>query len=169
MDGRKASVRKTYQNLTEANDKVWSLNQETGKASETLAIFYERFEQVNCRFSDVDKKCDTEFEEMEQAMEKAKEAEQFADITLQATSGTHVHHRRLATSFDEAEVALNEGLGCTHKLITATARATSSMSNGTGDCTENEQDCLQKSLALLTNRFNEEGREGYELVTAESS
>ena len=45
---------------------------------------------------------------------------------------TREHCRRLATSLTKAEVALNEGLGCTHKLITATTTATSAMSFGTG-------------------------------------
>ena len=52
LRGKQASLRKTYGSETEANDKVWSLNQETEKALEALAILYERFEQVN---SDVDK------------------------------------------------------------------------------------------------------------------
>ena len=62
---------------------------------------------------------------------------------MQAASDTG-DCRRLATSFDEAGIALNEGLGCTHQLITATATATSAMSIGTGDRADDEQDFLRK-------------------------
>ena len=41
----------------------------TEKALETLAILYERFEQVNSDLADMDKKLDTEFEKMEDSME----------------------------------------------------------------------------------------------------
>ena len=79
------------------------------KTKSGLTILYECFEQVNSDLADVDKKFDTKFEEMEEAMEKVTGAQQFAEIALQAASDTRGHRRRLATSFDEAEVALNEG------------------------------------------------------------
>ena len=65
-------------------------------------------------------------------MKKAKECQSTAEIAVQAAHDTREHHRRLATSFDEAEAALNDGLGCMHKLTTTTATATSAMSIGTG-------------------------------------
>ena len=101
-------------------------------------------------------------------MDKAKEA-QSAEIAMQAASGTRVHYRRLSTSYDEAEVALNEGRGCMHKLITATATATSAMSIGTGKRAGNEQDYLRKALFLLTKMVCEEDRDVYELVPVENS
>ena len=87
--------------------------------------------------------------------------------------------------FHEAEVALNDGLGCMQKLTTATATATSTMSIGTGDRTENEQNhpyakipgfvsaeneqyYLRKALTLLNKMLCEEDREGYELVTVDN-
>ena len=64
---------------------------------------------MNCDLSDMDKKkFDMEFEKMEEAMEKAKEGQRLAEIAMNAASGTREHHRRLATSFDEAEVAMSE-------------------------------------------------------------
>ena len=67
---------------TEANDRVWSLKQETQKALETLAILHELVEQVTCDLSDVDKKINKKFEEME----KTKEAQKFAEIAVQTAS-----------------------------------------------------------------------------------
>ena len=67
---------------------IWSSNRETEKALETLAIQYGRFEQVNSDLADIDKKFDTEFEKMEEAMEQAKEAQQFAEIAMHEASDT---------------------------------------------------------------------------------
>ena len=67
---------------------------------------------------------------------------------MQAASDTG-DCRRLATSFDEAGVALNEGLGCMHKLSTAPATSTSAMSFGTGDRADDEQDFLRKVLDVV--------------------
>ena len=50
---KKASVCKTYK-----NDEVSNLNEEKEKAMETLAVLYERFEQVNSDLVDIDKKFD---------------------------------------------------------------------------------------------------------------
>ena len=38
--GNKSSLRKTYKNKSEANDKVWQLNENTQKALALLAKFY---------------------------------------------------------------------------------------------------------------------------------
>ena len=40
-------------------------------------------------------------------MDKAKEAQSFVEIALQAVHDTHEHLQRLVTSFDEAEVAFD--------------------------------------------------------------
>ena len=47
LDGKKGSLRKTDRSQREANDNLWSLNLETGKALETLGSLCERFEQSN--------------------------------------------------------------------------------------------------------------------------
>ena len=106
---------------------------------------------------------------MESATEKAKEAQRFVEIYAQTVHDSRGVHHRWATAFDEVADALNEGLGCVHKLVAATATATRATSIGTGDRTEDEQDYFQKALMLLTKMLNEEGREDYELVTVEDS
>ena len=66
-----------------------------------------------------------------------------------ASQKTRCNYRRLATTFDEAEVALNEGPGWIHQLVAATATPTRSMSIG-------------------TEIFNDEGTgDGFELVATE--
>ena len=108
----------------------------------TLAILYERFEQVSSELADIDKKSDKEFEDMKNATETSKEAQRLAEIAMNAASGTRGLYCWMATSFDDSEVALHEELGGMDKttMITATATATSAMSSGTGDRAENEQD-----------------------------
>ena len=128
------------------------MNMEMEKAVETQAIFNERFDHA-----DMHKRFDVEYEEMEES----KEAQKLAAIAMSAASGTRCTYRRISTTFDEAEVALVEGLGRTHQLATATATSS--------DRTDDEQDSLQKFLGLLTNIFSEEDREGFVLVTAESA
>ena len=135
----KASLRKTYRCQTEAKDKVWTQNKETEKALETPSILYECFEQVNSDLANVNMKFCTEFEEMQEAMEEAKEAQHFAEIALQAASGTRGHHQ--CNSYGcECDVDWN------------------------GVRTENEQDYVREALTLLNKMLCEEDKEGYELV-----
>ena len=77
-------------------------------------------------------------------------------------------YRRLATAFDEAEGALNEGPVCVHKLIAATATASSAMSIGTGDRVDNEHECLQKALFSLNKMINEDDKGSYEILALEN-
>ena len=60
------------------------------------------------------KKFDAEFEEMK----KAKEAQITAEIAMQAAHDTREHYRRLATSFDEAEVsaAVRSRFSCNSRM-----------------------------------------------------
>ena len=60
----------------------------------------------------MDQKCDKEFDGMEEAMDKDKDAQRLAHIAMTVASGTREHHLWLSTSFDEAEVVMNEGPGC---------------------------------------------------------
>ena len=109
----------------------------------------EGLEQVNSDPTGVGKKFDTEFSRIwRRRWKKAKEAQKLAEIAMQAAHDTREHCCLLETSFDKAEVALNEGLGCMHKLVTATATATCAMSIGTGDRAEHEQDYLRNAVAL---------------------
>ena len=52
------------------------------------------------------------------------------EISAEAVHGCRLKYHRLASAFDEAEEALNEGLGCAHELIAAAATATSAMLRG---------------------------------------
>ena len=74
-------------------------------------------------------------------MEKASEAPKWVYIATAAASHVRCACSRLATSFDEADIELNEGPGQIHQLVAA-----SSMSIGTGDRVENEHEYLQKAL-----------------------
>ena len=47
-------------------------------------------------------------------MEKVRETKRFVDLTAQAVHNSRETYHRLASDFDEAEGALNEGLGCIH-------------------------------------------------------
>ena len=51
-----------------------------------------RFEQAHNDLVDIDKKFDTEFEEMEEALAKVMEAQKLADDAMNAASDTQYHH-----------------------------------------------------------------------------
>ena len=102
-------------------------------------------------------------------MEKVKEAQRLVEITAQAVHDSRETYHRLASDFDEAEGASNEGLGCRHKLIPEMTTATSATLIGTGDRSENEQDYLKKAVVLLNKVLNEEDREGQREIAAVGS
>ena len=134
LDGKKASVHKTYKTQTEANDKVRALNRDSERTFETLALLYGRLEQVNSDLADVDTKSDKSFEsEWRTPRKNIKQAQTFVEIASQTFNDSHAEYHRLTAWFDEAEGATNEGLGCTHKSIAKTAAATSAMSVGVGE------------------------------------
>ena len=68
----KSSLEKTYQCQTDAHDEVWALRRKTENALDTVAIPYERLDQVNSDLANVDKEFQREFHEMQAAMEKSK-------------------------------------------------------------------------------------------------
>ena len=114
----------------------------------------------------LDKKFDVEFEEVSDSMEKALQVQKLADTAMSPASHTRCTYRRLATTFDEADIELNEGLGQLHQLVAATTTATSSMSMGAGDRADNEHEYFQMSVDLLPKILNgEETGDGFELVT----
>ena len=88
---------------------------ETEKALAVLAASDERFEASNKEPREVDKKIESEFAETGDLTEEASEAQTLADITTTAASHTRSNYRRLATTFDEAEVDLKEGLHRIHR------------------------------------------------------
>ena len=93
---------------------------------------------------EIDEKFDEEGE-MEDQMRKAMDAEKLADIAMSVASHTCTSYRRMATTFDEEEIELNEGLGWIHRLVAATATATSSMSIGT--------DVIVRTTSKCTSRY----------------
>ena len=103
LDGKKGSFRKTYKSQTQANDKVWSPNLETEKG---LPLRAASSNPTDIDLCDVDKKFDAESEEMEEDGSKS------VRICMSAASHTRSSYSRMATTSDEAEIALNEGLVC---------------------------------------------------------
>ena len=83
--------------------------------------------------TDVDKKFDAEYEEKKGFMATALEAQKLVEFAMNAASDTRWTYRPMATTIHEAAVALNEGLGCIHLVLMATATAASSMAIGTAD------------------------------------
>ena len=96
-------------------------------------------------------------------MGKAAGAQRMADIAMAGLSHTRPACRKLATSFDEAECDLNEGLHKIHQLVAGAASATGASSCGTGDRMENELQCLQKAVRSLELTQNED-EGGYEVI-----
>ena len=113
-----------------------------GTSLEALAGLHERFEVLNRNFCEMHNKFDVEFEEMEDLVEKALEAQKLADIALSATSHARYTYHRLAKAFDEVEIELNEGPGRIQQLVLATATATSSVSKCTVDLADGEHKCF---------------------------
>ena len=80
----------------------------TERALDTLAILHESFQQVNSDLANMVK----EFAEMQAEMKRVKEAQRDLEISAQAVHDSRLEYHRLASAFDEAEVVLNEWLGC---------------------------------------------------------
>ena len=89
------------------------------KAVAMLASYCERFEISHKDLCDFDKKSDAEIEELEVLMGKVAEAQRMVDVAMAPLSRTRNTHRTLATSFDEAEVVLHEGLHQMHEKADA--------------------------------------------------
>ena len=134
LNGQKASFRKIHKTQAEANDKVWSLNENTEKALALLATCCERLEAANEDLCGIDHQFDVEFDQLEILAEKAAKAQREADQAMAQLIRTRNTYRTLATSFGEAEADLNQGLCNTHQMVTSTATATGALSCGTGDC-----------------------------------
>ena len=105
----------------------------------------------------------SELGDMRKLMGKAAGAQRMADIAMAGLSHTRPTCRKLATSFDEAECDLNEGLHKIHQLVAAAASATGASSCGTGVRMENELQYLQKAMRTLELTQNED-EGGYEVI-----
>ena len=71
---KKDSLSQTYKKNTEAHAKVYDLNQRTMKALETLAFLHSTFEAAGKDLNKADELLDKDFQEMQEAILKAKEA-----------------------------------------------------------------------------------------------
>ena len=61
---------------------------------------------------------------MQAEMAKFKEAQRFVNISSETVHESRLECHRLACALDEAEGALNEGLGCMRGLVAAMTMAT---------------------------------------------
>ena len=121
-----------------ASFEVWTLNRDTEKALDTLAILHERFGDL----ANTDKKFDKKLEKWRPPRKKPERPRKLWRSLRRKFMTLASNEQGLATSCDELEGALNEGRGCVHRLIAATAAATSALSIGTGvSCGEREQHC----------------------------
>ena len=140
----------------------------TEKAPDTLVILYERFEKVSRGLGEIDQKFDKEFADLQDALQKAKEAPRL-QRSLRFREETH----RLSEDCEVAGDDLNEGLGCIRalvgELVGDTAAATSARSCGTKDRDNNELKYFQEALRLVGGLLCWEGRDDFEFVMAENS
>ena len=104
----------------------------------------------------MDMEFDREFAQMQDELEKVKEAQPLMGISAHALHDSREKYHRLASDFDQAEGTLNEGMGSTHMLIAEMTTATSAVYIGTGHRGENEHEYSKNALALLNRLPNEE-------------
>ena len=146
LDRKKRSLGKTYKTSKETNDKVYALNQKTGKYLETLAVLYENFVQACTERKEAEAQFDKDFHGM---LEK-----------LAASRSSCVE---ASAAYDRIETNLNEVVELVRSQFAATAAATLSSTVGTADRSTNEFSYLQEALdlldALLLRGAQEEGYE----------
>ena len=164
LDGKKSSLRKTYKDQVEANDKVWLLNSQTRPWVCWLRVKNVLKPQTKTPVT-LDNKFDIEFDELEVLTEEVAEVSRMADLAMAGLCRTRNAYRTLATSFDEAEADLNQGLNNIRQLVSFTAMATGVLSCGANDRAENEINYLEMALDILDRIQNEEEEESaFELV-----
>ena len=71
--------------------------------------------------------------------EKVAEAQRMVDLAMAALSRARNTHRTVATSFDEAEADVKQGLRNVQQLVSSTAMATTGFSRFTEDRNEKNQ------------------------------
>ena len=114
LDGKKRSLAKTYKTSKEMNDKVCMLNQQMGKHLETLALLYENFEQACNEKRDAEEQFDKDFYSV-----------------LEILGARRKQCSEASTAYDNAEAALNEGLGLVRCQFRETSLATLALTQGT--------------------------------------
>ena len=146
LDGKKRSLGKTYKTSKETNDKVYALNQKTGKYLETPAILYENVEHACTERKEAEEQFDKDFHELLEKMAESRSR------CVEASAAC-----------DKIEKDLNEGLGLVRNQFEETVAAKMSLTVGTADRSTNEVTYLQEALdllnALLLRGTQEEGQE----------
>ena len=133
---------RTYKVNTEANSKVYDLNQKTMKSLDTLALLHANFEKVSKDMREVEAQFDRDLHDLAESMRKVSESrEQCHDI-----AETHAR----------IEADLNEVLGVIRVQVKNTAAATHASSRCTNDRDNNEVRYLQEGLTLLDSFLNKE-------------
>ena len=160
---------KTHNNQTEAKDKVRDSHRDTERALETMENLHERFERVSKDLVEEDQNFVQTYGELQDAMEKTKQAQRLVDIASQAVHDSRQDNLRLSTAFDEAASELHEDLGEKRTLTAKTAATTSAMSVETNDRSENELKYLQGALSLIHTMLNREAHEDTESVAVENT
>ena len=125
------------------NDQAWASDCETEKALETLAIQCARLGKVSEGLGEINIHFDKEFLEMQDALERAREAQRFAEIAAQM-----VHDGRV-------------------KVLGDAVTATRALPCGKNDRDSNELKCLQDASDLVDDMHGKKSYDDYEFVTAE--
>ena len=100
-----------YQTQADANDKVWDLDRKPETAPDTIAILYAGFEKVSRDVGEVDQMFDKEFEEMQDALKKAKETQRFVEIAWRTVHDRREDQHTLFRDYEDAENPLERGAG----------------------------------------------------------
>ena len=135
---------------TEANNKVYDLNQQAMKYLETLAL-YANFEQICMEKREVEEQFDRDF-----------------DDSLRKRSESRARCVKVAATHARIEEDLNEGPRVVRRKFHDTAEATMSLSCGTNDRDNNKVLYLQETLALVNSLLARETHdEGFEVIVSE--
>ena len=124
LDGKKRSLGRTYKMNTEAINKVYDLNQQSTKYSDTLALLYENFEQICTEKGEAEEQFDRDF-----------------DDSFKKHSESRERCAKVAATYAQIEEHLKEGL----RVVRNQFRDTASANNREN----NEVLYLQETLALI--------------------
>ena len=151
LDAKKRSLGKTYKMNTEANYKVYDLNQQAMKYLETLALLYANFEQICTEKREIEEQFDRDF-----------------DDSLRRLSESRALCVKVAATYARIEADLNEGPGVVRSQFNDMAAATLSLSCGTNDRDNNEALYVQETLALVDSLLARETHDdGFEVIVTE--
>ena len=135
LDGKKASLRKTYKTQTVANNSVWVLSENTEKPMSQCTKIHEKYEDVGKKLVDVDHEVEEKAELIAHKMGMFKQAAREADDATKRLRMARERHRNVAKVYDKVEEEVNETLG-ELKMACVRQRRQCSLSKGTGDRTK---------------------------------